>query len=166
MKTDKRILIVDDDVDVITIVETILTKEGYEVISASNKIEGMEMLKTEKPDLAILDVMMTTPYEGFELANEIIANPDLKNLPFLIQTSIDVLTTTKVSVLDMAREFRKDPNFKDLQVLLVKNITDNTAAIDYISKEGKTSYFPVGGFVRKPIDPKLLLAEIEMLLNK
>ena len=56
----KKILIVDDDIDVITIIETILKKEGYTVISANDKKEGMKKIREEKPDLAILDVMMTT----------------------------------------------------------------------------------------------------------
>lgn len=123
------------------------------------------MLRTQKPDLAILDVMMTTHYEGFELANEIYNNPDLKEIPFLMQTSIDVLTTTKASVVDMAREFRKDPNYKDLQVLLVKNITDGTAAIDYRTLDGKSILFPVGGFLAKPANSKKLLPEIKRLLK-
>lgn len=162
----KKIIIVDDDIDVITVVETILNSAGYEVISANNKTEGIELMKSEKPDLAILDVMMTTHYEGFELANEMINNPELKKIPFLMHTSIDVLTTTKASVLDMAREFRKDANYKDLQVLLVKNITDGTAAIDYKTEDGKSVIFNVGGFVRKPIEGKVLLPEVERLLNK
>lgn len=165
MKTAKKILIVDDDVDVINVVEAILTKEGHQVISASNKEDGIEMLRNEKPDLAILDVMMTTHYEGFEIANEIYNNPELKEIPFLMQTSIDVLTTTKASVVDMAREFRKDPNYKDLQVLLVKNITNGTAAIDYRTADGKSILFPVGGFLSKPANANKLLPEIERLLN-
>jgi CheY-like chemotaxis protein len=165
MEKTKKILIVDDDIDVISVVETILTKEGYEVISASSKEAGIEKLKSEKPDLAILDVMMTTHYEGFELAKEIHSNPEFKDIPFLMQTSIDVLTTTKISVLDMAREFRKDPNYKDLQVLLVKNITDGTAAIDYRTAEGKSVLFPVGGFLSKPANAEKLLPEIKRLLK-
>ena len=90
----------------------------------------------------------------------------LKNTPFLFQTSIDVLTTTKASVVDMVREFRKDPNFQDLQVLLVKNVTDGSAAIDYKTEDGKSVLFPVGGFVRKPIEASRLLPEVEKLLNK
>lgn len=165
MKTAKRILIVDDDVDVITVVKTILEKDGFEVISANDKVEGMKMLKKEKPDLVILDVMMSTHYEGFELAYEINSSADLKKIPFLMQTSIDVLTTTKVDVLDMAREYRKDPNFKDLQVLLVKNIADGTAAIDYRKEDGTSILFPVGGFVSKPANASKLLPEIKRLLN-
>ena len=161
MKTNKKILIVDDDIDIITVIETILTKEGYEVITAMSKKEGIEKMLSEKPNLAILDVMMTTPYEGFEMAREILNNPALSSIPFLIQTSIDVLITTKASVQDMAREFRKDPNFKDLQVLLVKNVTDGEAGIDYKGEDGKSYWFPVKGFIRKPVDSKKILPEIE-----
>jgi len=161
MKTTKKILIVDDDIDIITVIETILSKEGYEVITAMNKKEGIEKMLSEKPDLAILDVMMTTHYEGFELAQEILNNPELKSIPILIQSSIDVLVTTKVSVQEMAREFRKDPNFKDLQVLLVKNTTDGSAGIDYKGEDGKTYWFPVNGFIRKPVEAQKILPEIE-----
>jgi len=161
MKTSKKILIVDDDIDVITIIETILHKEGYEVVTAMNKQEGLEMMLSEKPDLAILDVMMTTPYEGFELAREILNNQELRNIPILIQSSIDVLVTTKASVQEMAREFRKDPNFKDLQVLLVKNVSDGTAGIDYKGDDGISYWFPVKGFIRKPVESQKVLPEIE-----
>jgi len=165
MKTNKKILIVDDDIDIITVIETILTKEGYEVITAMSKKEGIAKMLSEKPNLAILDVMMTTPYEGFEMAREILNNPALSAIPFLIQTSIDVLVTTKASVQEMAREFRKDPNFKDLQVLLVKNVTDGEAGIDYKGEDGKSYWFPVKGFIRKPVDSKKILPEIEKHIN-
>lgn len=165
MKTQKRILIVDDDIDVITIIESVLKKEGYEVVSASNKKEGIEKMRSLKPDLAILDVMMTTHYEGFELAQEILSSPEFKEIPFLIQSSIDILTTTKAAVQEMAREFRKDPNYKELQVLLVKNVTTGEAGIDYLAENGKTNWFPVQGFIRKPVDGKKVIAEIDRLLN-
>ncbi len=161
MDKTKKILIVDDDIDVITVVKTILTKEGYEVISAMNKTEALEKLRNQKPDLAILDVMMTTHYEGFELAQEMLNNPEFKDVPFLIQSSIDILVTSKASVQDMAREYRKDLNFKDLQVLLVKNISDGSAGIDYRDEDGKSHWFPVKGFIRKPVEKDKLLEEIK-----
>ena len=160
MKTSKKILIVDDDVDIISVLQTILTKEGYTVVTAMSKKEGIEKMLSEKPDLAILDVMMTTHYEGFELAQEILKNPVLSSIPFLIQTSIDVLVTTKASVQEMAREFRKDAGFKELHVLLIKNVTDGTAGIDYKGDDGKSYWFPVKGFLRKPVDAKKVLPEI------
>ncbi len=160
METKKKILLVDDDIDIITVLKAILTKEGYEVVSANNKKEGLEMLRSERPNLAILDVMMTTHYEGFEMAQEILNNPEFKDIPFLIQSSIDILVTSKASVQEMAREYRKDPNFKDLQVILVKNITDGSAGIDYKGEDGQTYWFPVRGFIRKPVDGPKIIEEV------
>jgi CheY-like chemotaxis protein len=161
----KKILIVDDDIDVITIIETILKKEGYTVISANDKVEGMKKIKEEKPDLAILDVMMTTHYEGFELAKEITDDPELQRIPVLMQTSIDILTTTKPDVQAMAREFRKNPGFKDLHVILVKDVNTGSAGVDYLSEDGKSIWFPVDGFVRKPVDGKRIIPEIKRILG-
>lgn len=165
METRKKILVVDDDMDVITMVKAILEKEGYDVVSAMNKKEGLERLRNEKPDLVILDVMMTTYFEGFEMAQEMLNNPEFKHIPFLIQTSIDVLVTSKVAVQEMAREFRKDPSFKDLRVLLVKNIIDGTAGIDYLAEDGKSYWFNVNGFIRKPVEATKLLEEVKKFLN-
>lgn len=164
MKT-KKVLIVDDDIDVITVIETILTHEGYEVVSANNKKEGMEKIRAEKPDLAILDVMMTTHYEGFELAKQITEDPEVSNMPILMQTSIEVLTTTKPDVQAMAREFRKNPGFKELHVILVRDIVTGKAGVDYLAEDGRTIWFPVDGFIRKPVDAKKVLPEINRILN-
>jgi CheY-like chemotaxis protein len=161
MEAKKKILIVDDDIDVITVIETILTKAGYEVHSAMNKKEGIEKLRKVNPNLAILDVMMTTHFEGFELAQEILNNPEFKEIPFLMQSSIDILVTSNASIQTVAREFRQDPNFKDLQVLLIKNNYDGSAGIDYKGEDGLSHWFPVKGFVRKPVDAKKILPEIE-----
>ena len=161
----KKILIVDDDMDVVTMVETILGKEGYTVISASNKAEGMEMIRSEKPDLAILDVMMSTHYEGFELAKEIIDDPQLSKIPVLMQTSIEILTTTRPDVQAMAREFRKNPGFKDLHVILVRDINTGKAGVDYLSENGDTIWFPVDGFLRKPVSYAALVPEVKKILG-
>jgi len=161
----KKILIVDDDIDVITIIETILRKEGFNVISATNKVEGMQKIKEEKPDLAILDVMMTTHYEGFELAKELTDDPNLKKMPVLMQTSIDILTTTKPDVQSMAREFRKNQGFKELHVLLVKDINTGKAGVDYLSEDGNSIWFPVDGFLRKPVDANKVVPEIKKILK-
>ncbi|PKP01682.1 MAG: hypothetical protein CVU11_14410 [Bacteroidetes bacterium HGW-Bacteroidetes-6] len=161
----KKVLIVDDDIDVITIIETILKNEGFTVISANDKKEGMKKIREEKPDLAILDVMMTTQYEGFELAKEINDDAELSKMPVLMQTSIDILTTTKPDVQAMAREFRKNPGFKDLHVILVKDINTEKAGVDYLSEDGRSIWFPVDGFVRKPVDAKKIVPEIKRILG-
>lgn len=165
MNEKKKILVVDDDPDVLTVMETILKKNRYDMITATNKEEGLEKARNEKPDLAILDVMMTTHYEGFEMAQAILNDPELKKIPFLMQTSIDVLTTTRTSVQEMARQYRQDPSYKELQVILVKNINTGEAGIDYRSEDGRNIWFPVNGFLRKPIDPERVLQEIKRILG-
>ncbi|MBW2350305.1 MAG: response regulator, partial [Deltaproteobacteria bacterium] len=54
----KKILIVDDEPDIIAFISVVLEENGYSSISASNGIEGLELLRKEKPDLVLLDLMM------------------------------------------------------------------------------------------------------------
>ncbi|MDO9510202.1 MAG: response regulator [Bacteroidales bacterium] len=87
-----KILLVDDDVDFVFIQKAILEKEGYQVITAGDKAEGLEKARNENPDLAILDVMMNTPQEGYEMAREMRKDDDLKNIPLIMLTSVDSIT--------------------------------------------------------------------------
>ena len=58
MDSKKTIMVVDDNPDIITIIKTILEGKGYNVISASSGQELLNLLKNQKPDLIILDIMM------------------------------------------------------------------------------------------------------------
>ncbi|MCK5173059.1 MAG: response regulator [Planctomycetes bacterium] len=83
-----KILVVDDDGDLVAAISTVLEGKGYEVATASNKEEGMAKIKEIKPDLAILDVMMTTWQDGFEMAREVKGDEGLKNIPILMLTGV------------------------------------------------------------------------------
>ncbi|RLD65016.1 MAG: response regulator, partial [Bacteroidetes bacterium] len=85
---NKKILIVDDDIDIINVLKAVLENDDYVVVTAYSKKEGLEKLKTEKPDLAILDVIMETNQAGFELAREIKQQAGFEKLPLLMLTSI------------------------------------------------------------------------------
>ena len=161
----KKILLVDDDQDVIAIVQTILENENFEVVTATNKKDGIKKAISEKPDLAILDVMMTTHYEGFELAQAFNETEELKSIPKLMQTSIDVFSSSDLDAMNFARAYRSNPEFSELDVLLVVDPKKNTAGIDYKNKEGETIWVPVSGFVAKPVNSKILLPEIHRLLK-
>ena len=162
---NNKILVVDDDIDVVAVIQTILENEGYQVITAHNKVDGIKKATEEKPAIAILDVMMTTHFEGFELAREMYENEATKDIPRLMQTSIDVLSTSNPDVIGMARQFRKNPDYKELEVLLIEDTKTKKAGIDYRTKEGKNVWVPVDGFLHKPVDSKKLLPEIERLLK-
>lgn len=164
MAPKKRILLVDDDIDIITVLETILRREGYEVLSASNKADGFKLVKSWKPNLAILDVMMDAPYDGFELAKMIKDDHTTNHLPIIIHTSMDVLFATRPGVQELAREFRKDPNYSNLEVILLKNIESADHGVDYITQEGENVFFHVDGFIRKPVNAEKLLPEVKRIL--
>ena len=87
-----KILIVDDDIDIVTALTAILENAGNEVISADSKKNGIEKLKAEKPDLAIYDVMMETTQSGFELARETKKEPGFEKIPILMLTSVGDVT--------------------------------------------------------------------------
>jgi CheY-like chemotaxis protein len=83
-----KILIVDDDPDYVNVLKTILESEQYTVVTASDRTEGMEKIRAEKPDLTILDVMMSTWQDGFEMSRELKKDPQFKDIPILILTAV------------------------------------------------------------------------------
>lgn len=66
-----RILIVDDDVDIIEASKVMLEIDGHEILAAYNRADGLSVALEQKPDLMILDVMMDEPDDGFALAQAI-----------------------------------------------------------------------------------------------
>ena len=82
-------MIVDDDVDYIYVVKTLLESEQYIVVTAGDKTEGMEKIRAEKPDLAILDVMMNVWNDGFEMSRQLKKDDQFKNMPVLMLTAIE-----------------------------------------------------------------------------
>ena len=83
-----RILVIDDDPDITEAMTVVLENKGYEVQSAQDGSEGMERLKQSRPDLIILEVMMRTSQEGFDLSRELKHNPDYKDIPILMLTAV------------------------------------------------------------------------------
>ena len=86
---DRRaeILLVDDDPDIQDSLRIILESNDYSVRTAANGREAMIELGTRLPDLMILDIMMATETEGFDLAYKLRDDPAFKGLPILILTS-------------------------------------------------------------------------------
>jgi len=83
-----KILIVDDDPDLTKALKATLESKNYIVITASNGSEGMDKIKTDKPELLILDVIMSTSQDGFEMARELKKDPQSKKMPILMLTAI------------------------------------------------------------------------------
>ena len=84
----KKVLMIDDDPEFVEAISNLLDAKGYDVHTASNGKEGVEKAKAEDPDLILLDVMMTTKNEGFNVARELHDDENLKNTPIIIMTGI------------------------------------------------------------------------------
>ena len=83
-----KILIIDDDPDITEAMRIILENKGYEVRNALDSSTGMDRLKEARPDLIILDVMMRTSQEGFELSRELKHNVQYKEIRILMLTGV------------------------------------------------------------------------------
>jgi CheY-like chemotaxis protein len=88
----KKIMIIDDDIDIVEVMRITLESDGYDVIDAQEGQKGLEILKKEKPDLLILDVMMGTLDEGFHIAYQIRNDEDIKDIPILMITAVGAQT--------------------------------------------------------------------------
>lgn len=87
-----KIMVVDDDADYVCVVKTILESERYIVVTAGDKTEGMEKIRVEKPDLAILDVMMDAWNDGFEMSRQLKRDTQFQHIPLLMLTAVEERT--------------------------------------------------------------------------
>lgn len=88
----KKIMIIDDDIDLVEAMRITLESGGYDVIDSQEGQKGLEILKKEKPDLLILDVMMGTLDEGFHIAYQIRNDEEIKGIPILMITAVGAQT--------------------------------------------------------------------------
>ena len=79
----KRILIIEDNPSVLRATSYILEKEGYEVLTAVDGLEGLRMAKEENPDLLVLDVMLPG-VDGFEICHSLRTEAQTAHLPILM----------------------------------------------------------------------------------
>ena len=82
----KKILIADDEPNIVISLEFLLKREGYEVVVAHNGAEALDQVRAERPDLAILDVMMPLR-NGFEVCQDLRQDPEFKGLRIMMLTA-------------------------------------------------------------------------------
>lgn len=113
--TSKKILLVDDDADFVESNKDLLEAEGYQVVVAADGESGLAMALQEKPDLMLLDVMMTHDTEGFEISRKIADNPELKGMKVLLVTGVR-------KEKDLAYSFEPDKDWLPVQKVLEKPV--------------------------------------------
>jgi len=112
----KRILVVDDDKAVTTLLEGILSSQGYTVTVANDGIDGMVQVKKIIPDLIILDIMMPE-LNGYDVCSNLKFDAKLKHIPIIVLTAREQELDPRIGKL-MGIEYLKKPI--DSKVLLEK----------------------------------------------
>lgn len=82
----EKVLIVDDDVQTLRLVGLMLERQGYRVLAANNGTQALQMARTERPDVIILDVMMPD-LDGYEVARHLRKDPETTNIPIMMFTA-------------------------------------------------------------------------------
>jgi CheY-like chemotaxis protein len=133
---EAKILIVDDDPDIVEALKMTLEANRYKVYTAANGTEGLKQVKAANPDLIILDVMMDTITEGFQVSYQ------LRNA-------------------DPKAEYAK---YSKIPILMLTAIVEKKQMKFSTQKDG--DFLPVDDFVEKPIRPQALLDKVKKLIQK
>jgi CheY-like chemotaxis protein len=135
MAAGKRILMIDDDVNLVDVFKLVCEAKGYEFAAAYSASEGLEKIKQVKPDLIILDVIMEDFVAGFRVLSELrTGEPDSEY-----------------------SAYAKVP------ILMLTSVTSKTN-LDFSDRVG-TALLPVDAFMEKPVRPAELLAKIQELFG-
>jgi len=110
-----RILIIDDDPDFRYACRLCLEAAGFHVGEAGDPDEGLRAVRSDRPDLVILDVLMPTRYEGFDVARRIREEPDLRDMPILVVSAVH-------DVKQPPYRFTPDPTYLPVDAFLEKPV--------------------------------------------
>lgn len=99
----KRILCIEDETEMIELTRLVLEREGFEVLGAVGGMQGLEIIRQEKPDLVLLDLMMPD-IDGWEVYRQMKASKELADIPVIVVTaraqSIDKVLGLQVAKVD------------------------------------------------------------------
>lgn len=136
---NKKILVIDDEPNIVKMLESRLKASSYDVVTASNGAEGLERLKKETPDLIILDVLMPV-MDGFEFFKTIKKDSQKSRIPVLVLTARGAMRDT-FEVFDADEFIPKPFEPEDLMTkisILFKGraliLGDNTGFIDTVKR--------------------------------
>ncbi|MBN2423463.1 MAG: response regulator [Calditrichaceae bacterium] len=136
MADKKKILMIDDDTNLVNVIKTVFEVKGYEFYGAYSATEGLERIKEVEPDLIILDVIMEDFVAGFRVVSELRTGD--KNSAFSAYSKVPILMLTSVT---------------------------SKTRLNFGERIG-TALLPVDAFLEKPVKPAELLSKVESILKK
>jgi len=136
----KKILVIDDEPDALTFIETVLLDNGFEPLTTTSAVESLNIAKQKHPDLILLDLIMPDK-SGITVFQELKTEPVLKDIPVIVVSGVSQVTGA---------------DFRDFSFKLPDPKGQSNGEVTYVRPEG---------FVEKPIDPSELLRVIEEVLR-
>lgn len=136
----KKILVIDDEPDALTFIETVLLDDGFEPLTTTSAVQSLNIAKQEHPDLILLDLIMPEK-SGISLFQELKTDPVLKEIPVVVVSGVSQVTGA---------------DFREFSFKLPDPKGESDGVVTYVRPEG---------FVEKPIDPSELLRVIEEVLR-
>jgi two-component system phosphate regulon response regulator PhoB len=127
MDAKKKILVVEDEQDVSTYLATLLQDDGYDTIAAEDGVQGLDMAKSEKPDLITLDLAMPDK-SGVRTFRQYKEDEDLKGIPVIIITGVGESMKSffkKLSGFPEPEGFMSKPIDKDKLLKMVSDLLSN-----------------------------------------
>jgi len=146
----KQVLLVDDDQDAVRYLSVVLSKHGYDPVSANNASEGLEQIKRSKPDLIVLDVMMPGK-SGFVLFKQLKEDERYKDIPILMLTGVS-------GVLEELEQ-HMDESFEEPHDALREALKNK------IREMREAGHVRPEMFVDKPVAPDFFVAKIRQLIG-
>lgn len=115
MSEKKHIMVIDDDVQLVDTVKTLLESVGYQVSFAYQAEKGMNLARESKPDLILLDIMFAGPPgpDGIELSRQLHQEPALSDVPVIILSGVK-------RALDLPVKLAPDEDYMPVQAFLEK----------------------------------------------
>ena len=83
MEKSLKVIVIDDNADYLFTMETFLQRNGFDVLTTDDGQKGIELIRKERPDLILLDIMMETLFSGFEVCKQVRSDDDLKDIPII-----------------------------------------------------------------------------------
>lgn len=130
-----RVLLVDDDKDLVASLKVVLEANGFEIGTAHNGTEAMATLAANKPDAIVLDVMMDSDTEGFGVAYKLESDPATRRIPVILLTGFMDHMASKPGAFDVvtgrdwpaAKLMKKPVNTAELVATLRQMIAEAAA---------------------------------------
>ena len=136
MSLKKKILMIDDDTNLVYVIKTVFEVKGFDFFGAFSAAEGIEKIKQVEPDLIILDVIMEDFVAGFRVVSELRAGD-------------------KDSTLSA---------YSKVPILMLTSVTSKTS-LNFSDRIG-TALLPVDAFLEKPVKPAELLNLVDKMLKE